>query len=535
MEKVSLKIKLLGSFLLVVCLFGAVVGYQIHTMSSLAHSQDQGAKRFKDAITLLEIGQRAAGVYAVAADSAINRNLDESRELLKKATAQAEKDLSVVNALMDTETERSHAQNLTNTYRKYLTTIGGEYFSTVTALIQGDAGAAEKLSRVDGEVDGLRNQALEMLSLISKSLIEEAEETDAAFDATRTEAIQLSIGSLLAALLLAVILALTITRMIMKQVGGEPDDIVALAFRVANGDLTMTFDNDRKTTGIALALREMVGKLKEIIADVSIAVQQINISSSTVSDAAQELSQGTTEQAASVETTSTTLNAIFGNCQFSTDSTNTTQTVALKASSDAARGGEAVTKAVTAMKEIASKIGIIEEIARQTNLLALNAAIEAARAGDHGKGFAVVAAEVRKLAERSQTSAAEISQLSASSVQISEEAGSIIDRLVPDIQLTTNHIQKIAECTRQQRDGISDISQSIQQLEQVVQQTAGASEELAATAEELSAQTDLVAHSISFFKIASSNNPASSKKTVQHHALAKQPQHQIPMLLPAPA
>jgi methyl-accepting chemotaxis protein len=159
-----------------------------------------------------------------------------------------------------------------------------------------------------------------------------------------------------------------------------------------------------------------------------------------------------------------------------------------------------VVEAVSAMKEIASKISIIEEIARQTNLLALNAAIEAARAGEHGKGFAVVAAEVRKLAERSQKAAAEINQLSSNTLRVSEKSGEMLDKLVPDIQRTAELVQEITAACREQDTGAAQINKALQQLEQVIQQNASASEEMASTTEELTGQSDQLVSALSFFR-----------------------------------
>ncbi|MBF0426111.1 MAG: hypothetical protein HQL66_09885, partial [Magnetococcales bacterium] len=229
-------------------------------------------------------------------------------------------------------------------------------------------------------------------------------------------------------------------------------------------------------------------------------------------DGAQNLSQGATEQAASVEETSAAMEQMASNIANNTETSQATEKIAHKASKDAEEGGNAVNEAVTAMKEIASKISIIEEIARQTNLLALNAAIEAARAGEHGKGFAVVAAEVRKLAERSQMAAGEISQLSATSVQVAEKAGGIISKLVPDIRKTAELVQGIASSSQEQTLGAQQINTAIQQLDQVIQQNAGASEEMAATSEELSAQAEILAQAISFFRVGEGHASARPKK-----------------------
>jgi methyl-accepting chemotaxis protein len=178
-----------------------------------------------------------------------------------------------------------------------------------------------------------------------------------------------------------------------------------------------------------------------------------------------------------------------------------TEKIAIQASNNAQEGGDAVNQTVAAMKEIAGKIMIIEEISRQTNLLALNAAIEAARAGEHGKGFAVVAAEVRKLAERSQKAAGEINELSTSSVEVAEKAGAVLNELVPNIQKTAELVQEISASSREQDAGADQISKSIQQLDAVIQQNASSSEEMASTSEELSGQSEQLAEMISFFNV----------------------------------
>jgi len=217
------------------------------------------------------------------------------------------------------------------------------------------------------------------------------------------------------------------------------------------------------------------------------------------------------------------------NIKQNADNAQQTEKIALKAAHDAKEGGQAVTETVSAMKDIAMKISIIEEIARQTNLLALNAAIEAARAGEHGKGFAVVATEVRKLAERSQTAAAEISKLSSSSVEVAEKAGEMLTRIVPDIQKTAELVQEISAASNEQNTGADQINKAIQQLDQVIQENASATEEMASTAEELSSQAVQLQDIIGFFRT------GNETKQTKRQAAAARPVHGEPKKVSAPA
>ncbi|MBF0437404.1 MAG: HAMP domain-containing protein [Magnetococcales bacterium] len=411
----------------------------------------------------------------------LTRSKDETQ--VKRALEQSAKARQMAEELLPTFKNQKNIDQC----KKVITAIE-TYKQTLDSVIQ----ILIKQNTLEAEMVKSRRQVDDLGSAAGDDQIKK-------MHAEMVSANSMILGGTVLALVLGILVTIIITRLIVNALNKG----VTFAQIIAGGDLTATIDLDQKDElgQLANALKGMAEKLRQVIGDVSAAASQVTAGSNQISDAAQGLSQGATEQAASIEETSSAMEEMTSNIAQNTDNSTTTQTIAQKAAKDAEEGGLAVGEAVSAMKEIASKIGIIEEIARQTNLLALNAAIEAARAGEHGKGFAVVAAEVRKLAERSQTAAGEISQLSTSSVGIAEKAGGIINKLVPDIQKTAELIQEIAASSNEQNQGASQINQAIQQLDQVIQQNAGASEEMAATAEELSSQAEMMNQSMSFFNI----------------------------------
>jgi methyl-accepting chemotaxis protein len=310
-------------------------------------------------------------------------------------------------------------------------------------------------------------------------------------------------------------------------------DVTHAAEEIAQGNLTVTVRERSAQDKLMQALISMVASLTRTVTDVRTIAGEVSSASQSISQASVEVSNGASAQAASAEEASSSMEEMVSNIKQNADNAQQTDKIATKSAKDAQESGKCVLEAVGAMKEIASKISIIEEIARQTNLLALNAAIEAARAGEHGKGFAVVAAEVRKLAERSQKAAGEINHLSGTTVKVSEKAGEMLDKLVPDIQKTAELVQEITAASKEQDTGSEQINKALQQLEKVIQQNASAAEEMASTTEELTGQADQLMSALGFFRTGDSGHaavksapakPAASLNKLQdavgHHAAA---------------
>lgn len=353
-------------------------------------------------------------------------------------------------------------------------------------------------------------QLMEQQVDAEKAMVEAARAADAQCRAARADQkskmltqIETSTTILISGALIALFIGMLIAFVLTKAITGPIQMGVRFAQRMAQGDFTRTLDiNQKDEVGVlASALNNMVNRLSIVVGEVGSASENVASGSEELSATAESLSQASTEQAANVEEVSSSMEEMTANIRQNAENAQQTESIAVQSAQQAEKSGKAVTQAVDAMKNIAEKISIIEEIARQTNLLALNAAIEAARAGEHGKGFAVVAAEVRKLAERSGEAAREIGDLSSSTVDVAEKAGEMLTQLVPDIKRTADLVQEITAGSSEQLSGAEQINKAVQQLDQVTQQNASASEEMASTSEELSSQAEELQQTMGFFRV----------------------------------
>ena len=375
---------------------------------------------------------------------------------------------------------------------------------------QGNLAEAIAVFHDEGQVTADRIDV--MLDDLRDHLKGEAHATEAGVAATyldaRQELILLFAASVLSALVAVSLVILKLSRGFATS--------IRFARAIASGDLSRSPEvtGADEVSDLLSAQAEMIVRLRGIVGSVTGAVQNVAMGATQMAATAEELSQGATQQAASTEEVSTAVEQMTSSIRQSADNAGDTERIAAKSAQDAEASGQAVSEAVSAMQTIAERIMIVQEIARQTDLLALNAAVEAARAGEHGRGFAVVAAEVRKLAERSQTAAAEISSLSASTVRTAASAGEMLSNLVPDIEKTSGLVTEISVASRELATGSGQITLAIQQLDRVTQGNTSAAEELSTSAAELAAQAGSLTEAMGFFKMDEAAPAAAPKVSV---------------------
>ncbi len=494
--KFTIKLKLGIAFALLITLLLGTAGYAVISLAELNNSV---VAMTKGPVTRLELVQNINIAQLQSIRQQKNMLGADTPADLQTARSKGDEARAALKEALDTALAISTEEGRPRWLKiQALAEDANAADDRVRALMQSGAlDQAERVSVTEGRqaANALDDAVEELVTLSKEQLAAATSDAQASYENTRNVMLTVSAVAAAIALLAAIWISLTISRGLLRA--------TTAVRTVAEGDLTSTAEITQKDEiGELLGhVNAMIERLRGVVADALAASDNVSSGSQELSSSSEQLSQGATEQASSAEEASASMEEMAANIKQNADNAAQTEKIARQSAKDAETSGEAVGRAVGAMRTIAEKISIVQEIARQTDLLALNAAVEAARAGEHGKGFAVVASEVRKLAERSQAAAAEISALSGETVQVATEAGDMLNRLVPDIRKTAELVAEISAACREQDIGASQINEAIQQLDKVTQQNAGASEEMSATSEELAAQAEELQASIAFFRV----------------------------------
>jgi len=456
-----------------------------HHREMLAGAENRGADmaEIRRQSQVVEALSDAEAFMLRAAHNEIEFLLDKRPERVSAMEEQLGKLLGILSELESRMADPKEVELL-----KSVDDEAGKYIGNLGAIIRDEAVVAERVAGLNGLLGELEAYGAE--------LAHEAELMSA-------EAVREADIAIVVLVLFSLAFGIPVSVYISRMISGPIRESARLARTMATGNLTssVNYESRDEVGGMCAALNDMTVRLSTIVLNIQEGAENVATGSEQLSASAEAMAQAVSEQAATVEEVSSSMEQMGSNIAATSGNAVETDGIARGVSTDAEEGGRAVFQTVGAMREIAEKISIVEEIARPTNLLALNAAIAAARAGEQGKGFAVVAAEVRKLAERSGRAASEISELSGTSLAVAEKAGQMLEKMVPEIRKTSGLIMEITTATDELNAGISQITKATQQLDSVTQSNSSASEEVASTSEELAAQAQSLQADIAFFTV----------------------------------
>lgn len=496
-----------GALILIAALLG---GYSYWEINVINRAEVEIATKSLPSVTVMaSFKSNMNELYALVLLHVLADNADTMKQLDANIANERSKNTALINkysgSLITNEKDRQLMSALSSARKSYR--VVADEILHLSEL--GSPGAKRQaINLVHTQLPAAHEAYLQALEAEAKFNQGIADEDQKAIDTSAASARTGTVIGLAGALLIAMCISWLVVTSITRPLGRA----VALVSHVSEGDLShdLAASGEDEVGQMLKSLNSMTLNLRQVVEQVMSASHDVARGSTQMNETAQRLSQGSYGQASAAEQTSASMEQMAASIHQNADNARQTDRIASSAAEDAKASGEAVSQTVASIKEIASKIGIVEEIARKTDLLALNAAVEAARAGEHGKGFSVVAAEVRKLAERSQAAAAEISGLTADGVRTADNAGQRLAKLVPDMRKTAELIREISAACGEQNTGAEQVNKAIRQLDQIIQDNAAASEELAATAEKLSGQAANLESAISFFKIDSNRRDDSA-------------------------